>query len=69
VRVVRLTDSTIEVDSSGKKPGRGVYLCPRKECWQLGLKGGRLARALRADITEESRKRLVEFGESLGNDK
>ena len=38
VRVVRLTDGSVEVDESGKKSGRGAYLCRTTECWDKALK-------------------------------
>lgn len=66
IRLVRTADGIVEVDSSGKKPGRGVYLCPVRECWQIGLKGGRLEHGLRTTLTRENREQLTKYGESLG---
>ena len=65
LRIVRTTDGTIEVDSTGKKAGRGAYLCPVRECWEAGLKGNRLEYALRTKLTLENRQALVEYGRSL----
>jgi predicted RNA-binding protein YlxR (DUF448 family) len=59
----------VEVDVAGKKPGRGAYLCPRSSCWQEGLKKNRLERALRTSITKEKRQRLLEYGQSLADEK
>ena len=68
VRLVRLADGNVEVDVSGKKSGRGAYLCPSPSCWQEGLKKNRLERALRTSITKEKRQRLLEHGQSLANE-
>ncbi|MDP6101622.1 MAG: YlxR family protein [Dehalococcoidia bacterium] len=65
MRLVRTTGDGIEVDPTGKRPGRGVYLCPRWECWQRGLKGGGLERRLRAKLTSAERQRIQEFASTL----
>ncbi|MGI6128902.1 MAG: RNase P modulator RnpM [bacterium] len=65
LRVVRTPDYHVEVDRTGKKSGRGVYICPRRTCLQEALKGRRLQRALEADIPpeviRELEDRLVEI--------
>ena len=65
VRLVRISDSRVEVDTTGKKAGRGAYLCRSQECWEVGLKGGRLEYALRATLTQDNREHLIERGEAL----
>ena len=65
VRVVRTPQGSVELDLSGKKPGRGAYLCRRVECWQAALKKDRLAAALKTTISAEDRDRLSQFAESL----
>jgi predicted RNA-binding protein YlxR (DUF448 family) len=59
------TGDTIEIDPGKKLNGRGAYLCPVYECWDLGLKKNRLEHALRTKISEEDRRKLVEYSESL----
>lgn len=66
VRVVRVADGKVEVDTTGEKTGRGAYLCRAQECWQLGLKGNRLEHALRGTLTQENREQLIRYSESLG---
>lgn len=65
--LIRLISSNgiIEVDLKGKGAGRGIYLCPMRECWETGLKGNRLEHALRASITLENRLALIEYGQKL----
>lgn len=65
VRLVRNTTGTVEVDTSGKRSGRGAYLCPVPECWEAGLKGSRLEHVLRINLTQDNREHLIEYGKSL----
>ncbi len=65
MRVVRISDGSVEVDADGKKSGRGAYLCQTQECWEIGLKGGRLEHSLRTTLTSDNREQLIRFGRSL----
>jgi predicted RNA-binding protein YlxR (DUF448 family) len=60
LRLVR-TEKGVEVDSTGKLPGRGAYLHPYQNCWQAVLRGGRLEQALRTRINEENRQMLLAY--------
>ncbi len=65
--LVRLVSygGTVQIDPKGKQAGRGAYLCPYRECWEVGLKGNRLENALRTRLTLENRQMLVEYGRNL----
>jgi predicted RNA-binding protein YlxR (DUF448 family) len=63
IRVVR-TEEGIQVDLSGKLPGRGAYLHELRTCWEAGLKNS-LARALKTDLTPDDLDRLTTFMASL----
>ena len=65
VRIVKTSDEGIVVDTHGKKPGRGAYLCKTKECWENGLKGNRLEYVMRGALTQQDRQRLAEYAEKL----
>ena len=65
VRLVRSPSGVVEIDPTGKKAGRGAYLCARKSCWQLGLKKGALQRALKTSISPENRSALEAFAATL----
>ena len=65
IRLVRTPDGKIEVDDSGKKTGRGAYLCREWECWQTGLKGNRLEHTLRGSVTQEDREKLINYAKDL----
>ena len=58
VRVVRTASGDVLVDTTGKMPGRGAYLCPSKECLRKALKEKRLTRALRVEIPEDTIRQL-----------
>lgn len=51
LRVVRTVDGAVELDNTGKKSGRGAYLCNDPDCWRSALEGRRgiLAHALRLE--------------------
>ena len=53
IRVVRTPDETIEIDSTGKRTGRGASICPDPDCLNKALKGKRLEKALQRAITQE----------------
>jgi predicted RNA-binding protein YlxR (DUF448 family) len=65
VRIVRTLQGTIEVDSTGKKSGRGAYLCRAQQCWQLALKKERLDNALKAKLTSQEKEALLEYARSF----
>ena len=63
VRIVRTPDGTIEVDPTGKKNGRGAYLCTRFACWERALSSPLLDRALRVDLTAGAKAALRQYAE------
>ena len=65
--LVRLacTDGLLEIDIKGKKPGRGVYLCPIRKCWDVALKGNRIEYGLRTRLSPEDRSLLFEYSRYL----
>ncbi|MFZ5649555.1 MAG: RNase P modulator RnpM [Bacillota bacterium] len=60
IRVVRTPQDTIEIDSTGKKSGRGAYVCPRVECLQRAGKERRLEKALQRQISKEIYDMLIQ---------
>jgi uncharacterized protein len=53
VRVVRTPEGSIILDLTGKKPGRGAYLCPLQSCLQKAIKGKRLEKNLQMPVSLE----------------
>ena len=68
VRLVYGPDGMAEVDTSGRKPGRGAYICRSPECWHKGVSKGKLEHALRGRINPENRARLIKFGTAIRGD-
>ena len=60
VRVVRSPEGDISVDMTGKKPGRGAYICPNLECLNKVIKSKRLERSLETTISQEIYESLKE---------
>ena len=46
LRVVRTNQKLLVVDTTGRAPGRGAYLCQKPECWDRALGKGGLGRSL-----------------------
>ena len=65
IRLVRVADGRVEVDTGGKKAGRGAYLCRVQECWETGLKGGRLEHSLRTTLAGDNEEQLIRHGKEL----
>ncbi|MBR4943846.1 MAG: YlxR family protein [Peptococcaceae bacterium] len=60
VRIVRSPEGEISVDLTGKKPGRGAYICPDLECLNKVVKSKRLERSLETAISQEVYESLKE---------
>ena len=60
IRIVRIPEGAIELDLTGKKAGRGAYVCPDKDCITKAYKGHRLERALEKQVGDEVYKKLLE---------
>jgi predicted RNA-binding protein YlxR (DUF448 family) len=65
IRIVRVPSGGIEVDKTGKKAGRGAYLCANRTCWEIALAKKRLEHALRSEISGEERLLLQQYHHSL----
>ena len=58
VRVVRTPEGVVEIDRTGKRNGRGAYLCSRVSCWERAAAGTALDRALSIEVPAEVREAL-----------
>lgn len=65
MRVVRTVTGEVEVDATGKKAGRGAYLCRNRACWDAAIRKRSLEHALQTTIGPESRDALQQFGSEL----
>ncbi|MBQ8072651.1 MAG: YlxR family protein [Clostridia bacterium] len=53
IRVVRSPEGLVSLDPTGKKPGRGAYVCREGECLARALKQKQLERQLQVSLGEE----------------
>ncbi|MFC5472058.1 RNase P modulator RnpM [Cohnella suwonensis] len=58
IRVVRSPQGEIQIDLSGKKPGRGAYLCGKVSCFKLAKKSKAFERALKVPVSADIYDRL-----------
>ena len=52
IRAVKSPQGEVSLDFTGKKPGRGAYVCPNSECLKRARKSRALERALDTAIPE-----------------
>ena len=53
IRVIKTAEDEILVDATGRKNGRGAYLCPSMECFKKAVKGRGLERSFKMAIPRE----------------
>lgn len=58
VRVVRSPEGEVSLDLTGKKPGRGAYVCRDEKCLAKARKAKRFERAFDCTIPEEVYDRM-----------
>lgn len=59
LRVVRSPEGEISFDLTGRKPGRGAYVCRSAECLNLAIKKRQLERAFSAPVSDAVRDSLT----------
>lgn len=67
IRIVRNDEGEFSLDSTGKKQGRGAYICPDIQCLEKAQKSKGLERSFKTsvpqDVYEELKKELAENNE------
>lgn len=53
MRVLKTSENTFELDATGKKNGRGAYICCSKECLEKAIKSKGLERSFKQAIPKE----------------
>jgi predicted RNA-binding protein YlxR (DUF448 family) len=64
-RIVRTPEGMVEPDPTGRRNGRGAYLCEQAACWEKALATGLLARALNVTINNETIEALRRHAATL----
>ena len=65
IRVVKTAEGEISLDDTGKKAGRGAYICQNPECLKKAQKGGKLDRAFSCKVSPEIYESLGEQLETI----
>lgn len=66
IRVLRTVDQQFILDATGRKNGRGAYICPEMECLQKAIKSKGLERSFKMAIPKEVYEELEEEMRELG---
>jgi predicted RNA-binding protein YlxR (DUF448 family) len=68
VRIVRTPGGSVVADPTGKRAGRGAYLCPSYDCWTRALQRGSLAHTLKTEISTADSTELERMAGSYPRD-
>ncbi len=68
IRVVRSPEGEVSLDPTGKKSGRGAYLCRSAACLKRAVKSKQLARNLDCAIPDLIAEQLAELIEARSED-
>ena len=66
IRVLRTAEGEILIDATGRKNGRGAYLCPSCECLKKAVKSKGLDRSFKMAVPREVYEALEKEMEKLG---
>ena len=66
IRVLRTAEGEILIDATGRKNGRGAYLCPSCECLKKAGKSKGLDRSFKMAVPREVYEALEKEMEELG---
>ncbi len=58
-RLVRTAEGTVVVDPTGKKNGRGAYLCDQPACWEKAVNSNILNQALKTNLSEADKAEIT----------
>ena len=65
IRVIKTPEDEILLDATGRKNGRGAYLCPAMECLKKAVKSKGLERSFKMAIPPEVYQALEKEMEKL----
>ena len=60
IRVIKTAENEICIDATGRKNGRGAYICPNMDCLKQAMKNRGLERSLKTAIPETVYQQLGE---------
>lgn len=53
IRIIHTEENEILIDATGKKNGRGAYICPNQDCLAKAIKSKGLERSLKTAVPKE----------------
>ena len=65
LRVIKTAEGEILLDATGRKNGRGAYLCQSRECLQQAVKGKGLERSFKMSIPKDVYEKLEKERDEL----
>ncbi len=65
IRILKTAEEEICIDTTGKKNGRGAYICPSMECFQKAVKNRGIERSLKMSIPKAVYENLEKEIESI----
>lgn len=69
IRIVMTNQKEISIDITGKKEGRGAYICNNEQCLEKAIKNKKLERTLDIKINDEiysNLRNMINGGEYIG---
>ena len=66
IRVLKTTEDEIVIDATGRRNGRGAYICPSMECFKKAVKSRGLERSLKMAIPKEVYEAFEKEMEQIG---
>ena len=66
MRILKTTENEIVLDTTGKKNGRGAYICPSMACLNAAIKNRGIERSLNVSIPKEVIDLLTEEMKTIG---
>ncbi|WP_333650447.1 RNase P modulator RnpM [Lacrimispora sp.] len=66
IRVLKTPEDELILDTTGRKNGRGAYICPSMECFKKAVKSKGLERSFKMAIPKEVYETLEKEMEQFG---
>ncbi len=69
IRIVKNKNGEINIDSTGKMEGRGIYICKDENCLKKAIKNKRISKTFEMEIESdiyENLKKIISGGDVIG---
>ncbi len=65
IRILRTSEGEIVLDATGRKNGRGAYVCRSMDCFEKAVRNRGIERSLKEKVPEETYENLKKEIESI----